>query len=1020
MISTSNVLVTGCLDKIVAISKDTGKELWQYETDGRIYGLNAIDNRIIASSDTGSIYYFIPGKPKPKKIKKKIIITKPVKHFKRKYNDALINGWVFTEDNLKNGEIIDLSGKRNITLPSSANFAKSGKIKPFQCDGGSNISIGDQEDVGLLPKQTFSVEATVSISKTNQWGGIIGAFQDNGKYEKGWILGYQGNRFFFGLATEGGNNKLTYLKSKDTFELNKWYHVVGVYDGNTMTIYVNGTKSGSSTAQSGKITYPPELYYDIAAYHDKDENNKMPGQLFEICVYNSALKDSDIVANLNAIKPWLPEIKIDTMVIEKREPVITFSPGGSCNISFPHAIKKNTKLAYGTNQKRLDKTISMRNSFITIKKLKPKTKYYYSLISKDGENPEIYSFTTPFAPFERETYLKKNKNFAKVAQTILKKAKFKKGYCYIYDFGNGELAYEIAKRSDLHIIGMEKDVAKITKARAEFARLGLYGTRINIFNALDEIQFQPKTANIITSGNSFITGKLPDENIENLYQITRPNGGVILFLMPLNSNTKPKEPNNASEVWGESKSSVYTIYTLKREKLKNSGEWSHIYAEPGGTACSEEKLTMGNEGMEIQWFGPPGPERMADRHHRQMPPLFTNGNLFVLGDNYLYGVDGYNGALLWEYIIPKSRRLGVMYDTGIMTANNKYVFVGSGNKCIAIGSRSGKLVKEFKVPYKDQEWGYISITDNDLIGSGQPVDASWNKLGRVNSLMEGDFKLFACSRNLFSYNSVSGKLNWRHERGIIINPTIVQGDGKIFFIEIKDSELTQKTNGRFALKDLLEKGKASVVALDIKTGKEVWHTSFAPKFTNIIFLNYSDGIVLATGSYNVDKFVQYTLIAYNAKTGNKIWESESSLKGAKRGGSHGEQWQHPAIVNGRIFLQSHVTDLKTGKKIEKFKGWARAGGGCGTVSCSADSLFFRNAWPVQKNINTGKDSRLTMVTRPGCWINIIPAGGMILIPEASSGCTCGYAIQSSMAFAPKVKHKKVTRKKSVLKSIQKQ
>jgi hypothetical protein len=48
----------------------------------------------------------------------------------------------------------------------------------------------------------------------------------------------------------------------------------------------------------------------------------------------------------------------------------------------------------------------------------------------------------------------------------------------------------------------------------------------------------------------------------------------------------------------------------------------------------------------------------------------------------------------------------------------------------------------------------------------------------------------------------------------------------------------------------------------------------------------------------------------------------------------------------------------------------------------------------------GGPTRLTDVTRPGCWINIIPAGGLVLIPEASSGCTCGFSIQTSMAFIP--------------------
>ena len=38
--------------------------------------------------------------------------------------------------------------------------------------------------------------------------------------------------------------------------------------------------------------------------------------------------------------------------------------------------------------------------------------------------------------------------------------------------------------------------------------------------------------------------------------------------------------------------------------------------------------------------------------------------------------------------------------------------------------------------------------------------------------------------------------------------------------------------------------------------------------------------------------------------------------------------------------------------------------------------------------------------RPGCWINVIPAAGLILAPEGSSGCTCSYPLQASMALAP--------------------
>ena len=38
--------------------------------------------------------------------------------------------------------------------------------------------------------------------------------------------------------------------------------------------------------------------------------------------------------------------------------------------------------------------------------------------------------------------------------------------------------------------------------------------------------------------------------------------------------------------------------------------------------------------------------------------------------------------------------------------------------------------------------------------------------------------------------------------------------------------------------------------------------------------------------------------------------------------------------------------------------------------------------------------------RPGCWINFIPANGLLLMPEASAGCTCPFPNRSNMAFEP--------------------
>ncbi|HPO07028.1 MAG TPA: hypothetical protein PLZ55_00050, partial [bacterium] len=63
--------------------------------------------------------------------------------------------------------------------------------------------------------------------------------------------------------------------------------------------------------------------------------------------------------------------------------------------------------------------------------------------------------------------------------------------------------------------------------------------------------------------------------------------------------------------------------------------------------------------------------------------------------------------------------------------------------------------------------------------------------------------------------------------------------------------------------------------------------------------------------------------------------------------------------------------------------------------------FYRGSNPQKFDIAEQTRHPLTLTTRPGCWINIIPAGGLVLIPESSSGCICPYSIQTSMALAPR-------------------
>jgi len=134
--------------------------------------------------------------------------------------------------------------------------------KWYRMDGSSNhFVIYSGATSGLAsPSTAITVEAWAMVSESANWAGLASFIQDNGSYERGWMLGCLDGRFMFGLASLGDRkvtdpypSYLTYMKADGPFETGRWYHVVGVYDGTTMRLYVDGRLSAESKDQHGVI-----------------------------------------------------------------------------------------------------------------------------------------------------------------------------------------------------------------------------------------------------------------------------------------------------------------------------------------------------------------------------------------------------------------------------------------------------------------------------------------------------------------------------------------------------------------------------------------------------------------------------------------------------------------------------------------------------------------------------------------------------------------------------------------------
>jgi hypothetical protein len=102
------------------------------------------------------------------------------------------------------------------------------------------------------------------------------------------------------------------------------------------------------------------------------------------------------------------------------------------------------------------------------------------------------------------------------------------------------------------------------------------------------------------------------------------------------------------------------------------------------------------------------------------------------------------------------------------------------------------------------------------------------------------------------------------------------------------------------------------------------------------------------------------------------------------------------LRTGEIINRDHPV---TGERVP----WEflRPGHSCGITSASADTLFYRSYCAALYELNEDKGISLFGAVRTGCWLDIIAANGLMLMPEASSGCTCSYPLRCSVALVNK-------------------
>lgn len=552
------------------------------------------------------------------------------------------------------------------------------------------------------------------------------------------------------------------------------------------------------------------------------------------------------------------------------------------------------------------------------------------------------------------------------AEEILADLGSGQGYCLDFGCGDGRLAYELAIRSDLQIYAIDDDAQRVSLARQRLHAAGLYGRRVTVHHVKDlAVSGYPNYfANLIVSGRSL--GEPGAAYLDHGWQSAqRPYGGVAQFGPAGHMRRNVRGP------------------------LEGAGQWTHQYGSAANELCSSDERLQGPLGM--LWYRDVAID-VPQRHGRAPAPLFYDGLLYHEGLDEIVCVDAYNGVERWRYALP-----GILkaYDgdelMGVSGTGSNYcigesgVYIRRDDHCLRLDRRTGELLGRFTAPPQPDgqsgTWGYLALEDGQLFGS--LADREHQVTFRYRATTGDMSEQLTESVTLFAVDPITGQLRWRYDaKDSIRHNAIAVGDEQVFLI---DRPLA--TFDRTTTKSAQEHPAGVLIALDAKTGEQRWRNDHKIDGTTLSLSTEYRRLLM---SYQPTRFALASeiggrLAAFSTHDGKMTWEKRARYA------------TRPLINSYTVYAQGGAWDLLSGE--ERPFNFSRSYG-CGILAGSRYMMVYRSAtlgyFDLLKNERTENYGGM----RPGCWINALPAGGLVLVPDASAGCVCSYLNQAWMALEP--------------------
>ena len=252
------------------------------------------------------------------------------------------------------------------------------------------------------------------------------------------------------------------------------------------------------------------------------------------------------------------------------------------------------------------------------------------------------------------------------------------------------------------------------------------------------------------------------------------------------------------------------------------------------------------------------------------------------------------------------------------------------------------------------------------------------------------------SKEIVAMDRRTGRVLWRRPaEAAFRHNTICIGGGKLFCIDRTPAQVTS----RMLRRGTRPKATDTLVAMDVRTGKVLWHTARGVFGT---WLSYSadHDILIQAARPSRDMLKDESdkrIVAYRGTTGEILWDRK------------GEKFKYsgPCLLHGKtIIMQKEALDLLTGKdrmRANPLTGetdeWEfQRNYGCNTIIGSRHLLTFRSAAAGYYDLANDSGTGNLGGFKSGCTSNLVAADGVLNAPDYTRTCTCSYQNQSSLAL----------------------